>query len=421
MEDKIYKDIFIDPVAFFIFVTGLEPDDYQKKFLRCEDKKMALRWARQSGKSTCVAAKVVWWAFTNPNEEILIIAAYEKQARHLWLKIREYCQNEHIKSHVETTQTQAKFSNGSVIYCFPAGQGKSSAGYSPTKLILEEAAFIADEVWEQLEPSLAVTKGLLIFLGTPFGKQGFFYEAFREDSGFTTFHVKANQCPRYSPEDLKKLKETKSEFEWYTMYEAEFVDQAENAIPISLIKSNIHKKEEIYGPEEDKKYILSVDCARMGNDQTVMMIAEVDKKIVVRKIIATSKKPTTDLINRIKDYYKIYKFVNIYIDESYIGASAIDELREQNIPVMAVQFYSKAKSDLYKELNYRLGKHLISYPDNEKLVSQMADLKMTYTAQQIIKVEAPSRGHDDFPDALAILCKHMMQDEGEEEFFIRSW
>ena len=92
--------------------------------------------------------------------------------------------------------------------------------------------------------------------------------------------------------------------------------------------------------------------------------------------------------------------------------------------------------DQYQRFPYYLSKHReclepqvsafliqnglkVVYPDNKKLINQMADLKQSYTAMQIIKIEAPSRGHDDMPDALALLCRHMMEEEGEQ-ILIRS-
>jgi len=422
--DMETKDILLDPVAFFEYVSGFEAYDYQMKFLRSQAKKIAVRAGRQTGKSTMIAGKTLYYAFMNPNQHVLIIAAYKRQAELVFWKIKEYAHNaEFVRSKIiRETQTQLHFDNGSVIFCLPAGKsGHSIRGFSPHMVVMDEAAFTPDEVFEAVEPSIQVTKGFLILASNTFGKSGFFYEAFNYGSGYETYHIRASDCPSYSKEKLEQLKKTKSKTIFAQEYEAEFIEEADNFFPTGLVKKCESDIEEIYGPEQGKSYILSVDVARFGTDESVFMVAEVSKNLLkVVKVISTIKKPITDLVGRIKDLHQTFNFDTIYIDATTLGAGGADFLIEGNLPVTPVNLNGKNKSELYKKLKTKMEQGKITYPYIPKLREQMYNLKYTFSSMGYITLSPPKKGHDDYPDALALLMNHGEHTNTQVEFVMAS-
>jgi len=427
MNDRFIKLIFTDPVYFFEYATNKKPYDYQCKFLRCEDKRITVRAGRQCGKSTMITVKALFDAIMNPNYLILIIGAYQKQANEDFYKIKEYINMvDFVKMQVEReTLTQIEFKNKSRILCLPAGRaGASIRGYSPQLIIFDEAAFASDRVYEAIEPSVAVTKGGIILTSNTFGKSGFFYESFDDASGFTKFHVKASDCPGFSKEDLERLKRTKPEIVYAQEYDAEFIEEADNYFNMNLIKQCINDEIEINGPEGDKEYIMGVDLARMGTDSSVFMIGELsDDKIFVRKIIATMKKPATDAIGRIKDLHRVFDFKRIYVDESSIGGAIYDILEESELPIIPCKFFSHEKSELFKSLKLQMEQKKIFYPNNQQLVTEMANLKYSFTSNGLLSLKPPAKGHDDMVDALALVCKHfntIKYDQSGDDFPMKS-
>ena len=91
---------------------------------------------------------------------------------------------------------RAELSNGSRIIALP-GSSITVRGYAKAKLIiLDEAARCPDELLAALRPMMATADGSLIALSTPFGKRGWFYEAW--SSGELTWRrvkVPASDCP----------------------------------------------------------------------------------------------------------------------------------------------------------------------------------------------------------------------------------
>ena len=69
------------------------------------------------------------------------------------------------------------FPNGSRIVGLP-GNEATVRGFSAVALMLvDEASRVSDDLYRAIRPMLAVSDGTLWLMSTPFGKRGFFYEA----------------------------------------------------------------------------------------------------------------------------------------------------------------------------------------------------------------------------------------------------
>ena len=71
-------------------------------------------------------------------------------------------------------------------------------------LVIDEAARVPDELYSAVRPMLAVSKGRLIALGTPFGKRGWFYQEWEGKNNWERVKITALQCPRISKETLEE-------------------------------------------------------------------------------------------------------------------------------------------------------------------------------------------------------------------------
>src|SRR5260221_14587680 len=74
---------------------------------------------------------------------------------------------------------QLELESGSRIIALPGKEG-TIRGYSGAGLILiDEAARLPEETYQAVKPMLAVSRGRLIALSTPFGTRGWWYEEWR--------------------------------------------------------------------------------------------------------------------------------------------------------------------------------------------------------------------------------------------------
>jgi len=390
-----------------------EPFKYQVEFLNSETKRISFRSGRQVGKTTICAMKAIHHALNRDKAVVVILSPTQRQSSLMFRKVRAYTQHYMIKLEVTNeSQTMLGFQNGSEIHSLPGNNPDTIRGFSPTMLIIDEAAFVKDEVYVAAEPSLAATNGQLILVSTPFGKRGRFYQAFQEDV-FEKYHIKSVNSPLITEEFLEGMKGSKTELEYMQEFEGEFLEEQDTYFGRDLVLSGIAEIEDIKGPRDKKDYFLGVDVARYGLDETVYMIAELDVhgNIQIIDIINTSKKPLTDVIGRVKELDKTWHFRAIYIDESGLGGGAVDSLVEKHTNIKnldnqtgGVQFTLDNKEKIYKNIKFLLEQGRLKYPKHDKLILQLADLQYEFTEAGHLKLGHPDNGHDDFPDALALAC-----------------
>ena len=409
----VKTEVFEDIVLFSNTFLNFKPFEYQKEFLRDNNKRIVIRSGRQIGKSTMTAIKALHRAIQRPKQQILVLAPSQRQSALLFNKILDFINyNKLIQTLFidRQTMTMLFFKNGSSIYVVPAGfRGETIRGFSPHLIIIDEAAFVDDEVFVAVEPSIAATNGDLWLLSTPYGKRGKFYESFH-DKDYSSYHLKSDVSPLITTEFLNHEHSIMTDNDYRQEYEGEFIDEADNFFTHELIHSCIADVESDVPTEH--KYFLGVDCARFGSDETVYMIGEVQKELIkVVKIISTSKQPMTDIIGRVKQLHKTWKFQNVFMDETGMGGGAVDVLKEGNIPLQnlkgelsGIGFTLQNKEEMYNNLKLLMEKKMVLYPKHDKLILQMAGLEHQYTSSGGLSIHHPDNGHDDYPDCLALVC-----------------
>src|SRR5262249_31624091 len=84
------------------------------------------------------------------------------------------------------------------------GKERSVHSYTADLLVIDEAARVPDEVFHGASPQLAVSKGRLVALSTPFAKSGWFYREWSEGAGYRRWSIDAYACPRHSAASLER-------------------------------------------------------------------------------------------------------------------------------------------------------------------------------------------------------------------------
>lgn len=179
LRDKLRRD----PVFFAEAVLGFHPFPYQAELLRCNSKRVVACWARQTGKTTAIAVKVVHFAFTNPNKTTLIVSIGLRQSMIMFNVIEHFILRHPFlaKSVSKSTRTMIELKNGSKIIALPCGpDGATLRGYTADLVVMDEAAFMPEDVIASvIFPMLATTNGTAIMLSTPWGRNHIFYRSFK--------------------------------------------------------------------------------------------------------------------------------------------------------------------------------------------------------------------------------------------------
>ena len=88
------------------------------------------------------------------------------------------------------------------------GGGSNLRGLSPNILIIEEAAFLPDQLYyDVLKPMLACTRGRTLIITSPNNTAGWAYEIYNSGA-MRIIEIKAENCPRINPKWLDAQKKS---------------------------------------------------------------------------------------------------------------------------------------------------------------------------------------------------------------------
>ena len=234
-DDLAYS---LDPVLWAREVLGYHPDPWQADLLRSRSRKIILNCSRQSGKSTVCAALGLHESIYRRPSFGLVIAPTQDQSSELMLKFDEFRGAVELPSDYLSTDTKlaVRFANGNRFIARP-GSEKSARSFSAVTLLLEdEAARVADALYNSVRPMLAVSNGRHVLMSTPFGKQNHFFKIWDQERDlWQWFEIPAEMCPRITKEFLEEEQRTNPWFE--QEYHCVFMDSEGSIFSSDLFRS----------------------------------------------------------------------------------------------------------------------------------------------------------------------------------------
>lgn len=374
-------------------------DKWQREVMKTPGN-ICLRSGRQVGKSFVIGIKAAQYALENPNKLVMVISKTERQAGLLFAKILNNVHNldrtqiqkgrdPKTKQLMSPTKHLLNLKNGTSIHCLPAGDtGFGIMGFTIDLLIADEAAFIPEEVWNSIIPALAITRGNIWLLSTPYVKEGYYYNCF-SDPTFTAFHTSSEDCPRKDEAFLERMKETLTKAQYAQMYLGQFVDEIRQFFSDDLIK-NICKGQRRPSviPGE---YFIGCDVARMDRDEFTYEIIDRtnrDKLIHIENIV-TKNIPIPVSTRKIISLNLQYNFKKEYIDSGGMGISVCDILREdENNKRKVVEINNASriwnneekkrkiiKEELYHNLKNLMEKNQIILLDDDEIKASLKSIQ----------------------------------------------
>jgi hypothetical protein len=172
------------------------PDFWQADLLRSASRQILLLCSRQAGKSTTAAALALLTALLEAPALILLLSPTLRQSGELFRDkvLRLYNALGRPVPVVQESALQMGLANGSRVIGLP-GDEENIRGYSGVALLVVDAARVSDGLYFAVRPMLAVSGGRLVALSTPFGRQGWFWEAYEKEKDWRKFTITADQCP----------------------------------------------------------------------------------------------------------------------------------------------------------------------------------------------------------------------------------
>jgi hypothetical protein len=195
--------------------AGMPPDPWQAKLLRQSSARTLLLCSRQAGKSQTAAALALQVALLEPSLVLLLSPTLRQSGELFRDKVMRLYDGlgRPVKAAQETALTLT-LANGSRVISLPGNEGGIRGFSGVSLLVIDEAARVPDELYSAVRPMLAVSRGRLVALSTPFGKRGWFYEEWAGANRWERVMIPADRCPRISPEFLAEERLALGE-RWY--------------------------------------------------------------------------------------------------------------------------------------------------------------------------------------------------------------
>lgn len=414
------KRLRSDPVYFAENILSLKLHEGQKKILASPDRFLCVRAARRFGKSFVFSAFAAWSACTNANYRIVCVSKSQRQSSEMFQTIyRMISTSPMADSITRSTQTRLEFANGSVIESVPGGSHDSLRGLTINLVLVDEAAFVSDELFVVIYPTILTTKGRVVLISTPnFSSGEFFRAATSETSEYTKFHLTHKDAVFADGTRLVDDEELLREANRYggvdsPKYRREFLAefaQAEGAFfDLEAVEDCL--KEDMfqisYG-DPDRKYVIGCDLAQK-QDFTVIVVLDCTDKNNLTIVNATRfNGKSTDQI--MLELYKITRSFNakrILIDEAGIGRSMIEHLKASfsNIRWEGFNFNSKSKIELMNDLNVALCGRILQIPDDPVIRDELVSFYYEENPQTKHVKMGGKGAHDDYPIAIALALK----------------
>jgi len=229
----------LDPVRLSQAV-GIDPDPWQARLLRSTSRRLLLNCSRQSGKSTTTGVLAMHTALYEAGALVLLLSPGERQSGELFRKCLHVYRA--LGKPVPARSIGAlhlELENGSRIVALP-GKEETTRSFSGVRLLaIDEAARVPDDLYKAVRPMLAVSRGRLICMSTPWGKRGFFYESWISQEAWERYEVPATECPRIPPEFLAEEKRVLGPWFYAQEFACQFGDNGASLFSHDVVMASL--------------------------------------------------------------------------------------------------------------------------------------------------------------------------------------
>jgi phage FluMu gp28-like protein len=442
---KVEAPVVRDVASFFREVCKLEPYAYQMQFADVyrQSRYLALRWPRQTGKSTFIAGLLTQDAYENKNLHVGFIGPSWRQTKMNIKKVTDFCRNLPEGSCC-VQKTRIYFSSGSVIEAFP-NNPETIRGSTFHRLWWDETNFTANdqELYTAILFTLATKENAkFIASSTPFNTDSLFWKMcnHKRFAKYVQHHFSWEEAlaPK-GPLNPTIVDEIREQFgddpgRWRREMEAEWAEDEDTWLAESLIVSCVgtvkncgedlqeFKKENEYTGD----FFVGLDLAQTRDYCVLAVVERLNDELFLRHL-KIFQQPT--LYATVLGYLKMLQdrwggFEKIRVDFTREGPSIIKDMEVAGINnAEGVNFSVPRKSEMASLLKQRMSSQKLFYPLLNWERPYRGDICTELNVERFelrkdgnIGYSHPSGTHDDVFWAIALACYSTVEMEPEPVF-----
>jgi len=423
---ELTSEDFYDPVGFQWAYLGQKPHKKQEEVLLSPHKNKIIVCGRRSGKSQMIAGELIRGAVLNIYKRQMVIAPIYKQTLIVYHKINELMTKAKMMHDIDSYKLNPPkiiFKNGNCIEFGSADNPDSLRGEAYERIFLDESAFIKEGAMNAIKPLIYDFGAPVWETTTPWGKGEVWLRWMRGQKGdedYGCFHYNYKDNPYLSDEGVKEIEKdikeygADSEYVQCEIY-GNFIEDRDAYFKKELIEACFDDYELGKSIVPRFTYALGVDIAGEGEDESVFIsVMTHGGVIVIHDIDFFVKNKPREIVGMVKILDQKYNYFKICMDKTGMGEGPVDFLREtlssnvvDDFRVEPIRFTTQMKMDIYSNLKKLMSQGKIKFPKNDKtkkLIFQLRDLRYEIMASGDLKIHHSEKGHDDYPDALALAC-----------------
>lgn len=306
--------------------------------------------------------------------------------------------NKSIKS-LSHSELRIEFVNNSVIEFKSADNPDTLRGEGLKRAVIDEAARVKREVFEEvIRPAISDTKGRVLFMSTPKGKNWFFdmwtrgQDPLQEE--YESWKFPTSDNPQVPKEDIEQAKQSLPMDVFNQEYLAEFLDDAAGVF--KNIKACKGSKEQ--RPIKGKTYYAGCDLAKHTDFTVLTILDSKGNQIYFRRLNKLDWPYQKKLITEIVKDYK----ARLLLDSTGIGDPIFDDLKAAGLNVEGYKFTQDSKKKLIESLMIAFEQKKIKILNNPTQINELGIFEYKINPSGTVHYSAPEGYHDDCVIALAL-------------------
>lgn len=365
---------------------------------------------RQCGKSAMAANILLERAINVPGSVGIYVAPTFKQCRKFFGEVYQAIAFSKVLQSWNKSDFEFTLINGSKIVCLSAAQKENLRGYTVkhSYLVIDEGAFIADGIYDIVQPYTNVYRANTIIISTPLFTAGKFFECYQKGlskvPGYVTIDWNNYDTSALLDSDLlEQYRINLPENTFKTEYLGQFIKGG--GLVFKNFVDCIYR--DINLSTQTPKYV-GIDWATgQGTDFTIITYMTING-IVTKQSSFKNMSPST-MIKRITDELNSYSGLQILAEKNSIGevyASEISSRLTRGNIMILFNTSNSSKKELIESLIMAFDSKKIQIPDDEILIRELEVFSSKYSVEKrLLTYGAPLGMNDDRVISLALCWK----------------
>lgn len=429
----------LDPVVFADLVLSEPLWDHQVDVVRSRARYRVLCSGRRSGKTRVFGVLALHRMFSVPGTRVLMVSAGETSVKRTHAEIVAMARaGEATASAVEESGTGVlalTLSNGSRLESVTQSE-RAVRSADADLLIVDEAGFVDQSVWEAAEPVVGARPGARVLISsTPWRGPGhFFHDLWRQgidrpDAEVASWHWPTTISPLVDSVWLEGVRERSATDYFDREYLAKWMgesgayfdeqDLMDAVEDYELVSAERARELSSYVPWRGVQRVLpavaGVDWGMRRDANAVVLVSPLEgrRAVFVPWLAARSGWAWHDFAGHVTELAQAYRLELVASEVNGVGDAATDILREQlrgqriRCHIAEVWTDMRRKQAGFGKIKALLQRELLVLPRDPELLKQLRSLEFEQTTAGGVRIAVPDRvGHDDLAMALmqAVSC-----------------